>query len=297
MASVLCIGISVLDYVFQVDDMPVRAEKYRSKAMKTVGGGIAANAAVAVARQGGKAHLITRLGNDTLGQTIIDELTREGVDCTKSLRAAGLKSPLSCILVDKHGERMIISYSDPQMPEETDWLPKTLPPDLGCVLGDTRWEAGSAHVFALAKKAGIAAVLDVDRKPADETLIDQCSHAALSSQACLELTGERDAQAGLAVLRRKHKGWLAVTDGARGVYWTEGDSIRHMPAFPIRVVDTLGAGDTWHGAFALGLAEEMSETQAVRYASAVAAIKCTRFGGRAGIPSRAEVEQFLKEHS
>jgi sulfofructose kinase len=296
MASVLCIGISVLDYVFQVDDMPVRAEKYRSKAMKTVGGGIAANAAVAVARQGGKAHLITRLGNDALGQTIIDELTREGVDCTLSLRAEGLRSPLSCILVDKQGERMIISYSDPQMPEATDWLPEALPQGLDCVLGDTRWEAGSGHIFALARKAGIPAVLDGDRKPADETLLDQCSHAALSAQACLEITGERDARAGLEKLRQTHKGWLAVTDGARGVHWTDGNTIRHTPAFAIEVVDTLGAGDTWHGAFALGLAEGMTEAHAVRYASAVAAIKCTRFGGRGGIPGRAEVEQFLKEH-
>ncbi|MGL4635407.1 MAG: sugar kinase [Beijerinckiaceae bacterium] len=296
MASVLCIGISVLDYVFQVDEMPLRAEKYRSTAMKTVGGGIAANASVAVARQGGKAHLITRLGNDALGQTIIDELTREGVDCTLSLRAQGLRSPLSCILVDKHGERMIISYSDPEMPEATDWLPTALPQGLDCVLGDTRWEAGSRHIFDLARTAGIPSVLDVDRKPADEGLIDACTHAALSSQACLEITSERDVRAGLEILRRKHKGWLAVTDGARGVFWTEGDTIRHTPGFKVDVIDTLGAGDTWHGAFALGLAEGMTEAHAVRYASAVSAIKCTRFGGRGGIPTRAETEQFLKEH-
>ncbi len=297
MASVLCIGISVLDYVFQVDDMPLRAEKYRSRAMKTVGGGIAANAAVAVARQGGVAHLITRLGDDALGRTILDELAREGVHCALSLKAEGLRSPLSCILVDRHGERMIISYSDPQMPEETDWLPETLPVGLTCVLGDTRWEAGSSHIFALARKMGIPAVLDVDRKPVDETLIDQCSHAALSSQACLELTGERDARRGLEILRQKHNGWLAVTDGAQGVYWTEGNGLHHTPAFAVNVVDTLGAGDTWHGAFALGLAEGMPEAQAVRYASAVSAIKCTRFGGRGGIPNRSEVDQFLKEHA
>jgi sulfofructose kinase len=296
MASVLCIGISVLDYVFQVDDMPVRAEKYRSKAMKTVGGGIAANAAVAVARQGGTAHLITRLGDDALGRTILDELAQEGVNCSLSLRATGLKSPLSCILVDKHGERMIISYSDPAMPEETSWLPDRLPAGVNCVLGDTRWQAGSSHIFALARQAGIPAVLDGDRKPADETLLDQCSHAALSAQACLEITGERDARAGLEVLRRKHAGWLAITDGGRGVYWTHGSTINHTPAFSVNVIDTLGAGDTWHGAFALGLAEGMVEEKAVRYASAVSAIKCTRFGGRGGIPERAEVDQFLKEN-
>ncbi len=87
-----------------------------------------------------------------------------------------------------------------------------------------------------------------------------------------------------------------MTDGENGVYWTEGERIRHTPAFHVQAVDTLAAGDTWHGAFALALAEGMGEEPAVRYASAVAAIKCTRFGGRDGIPDRAEVEAFLKEN-
>jgi sulfofructose kinase len=70
----------------------------------------------------------------------------------------------------------------------------------------------------------------------------------------------------------------------------------HDPAFPITAVDTLAAGDVWHGAFALGLAEGMPEREAVRFASATSALKCTRFGGRAGAPRRAEVERFLEEH-
>ena len=89
--------------------------------------------------------------------------------------------------------------------------------------------------------------------------------------------------------------WLAVTAGEKGVYFLENGEVVHEPAFPLRAVDTLGAGDVWHGAFALALAEGMRERAAVRFASAVAAIKCTRFGGRSGIPSRAEVEAFLKE--
>ncbi len=296
MATVLCIGIAVLDHVFQVEAMPTRAEKFRSHAMATVGGGIAANASVTVARQGGRGRLITRLGDDDVGRIILDAIAAEGVDIDLSRRFAGHRSPLSCILVDRQGERLIVSYSDGGIPDGTDWLPERLPPDIDAVLGDTRWEAGSRHMFGLARAAGKVAVLDADRKPADAAILDLATHAAISLQACTEMTGETNAGLGVEALRRKHTSWLAVTDGENGVYWTEGERIRHTPAFHVQAVDTLAAGDTWHGAFALALAEGMGEEPAVRYASAVAAIKCTRFGGRDGIPDRAEVEAFLKEN-
>jgi sulfofructose kinase len=294
MASVLSIGIAVLDYVFQVETMPVRAEKYRSQRMATVGGGIAANASVAVARQGGRSFLITRLGDDALARTILDDIAAEGVDVRLSRRFEGKKSPLSCILVDKRGERMIVSYSDSGISETTEWLPQALPAGVDAVLGDTRWEAGSRHMFGLARKSGSIAVLDADRKPADDRTIGACTHAALSAQACLEITGEKDPAKGVAALRQRFSNWLAVTDGENGVFWTDGEAICHTPAFKVDVVDTLGAGDAWHGAFALGLAEGMGEEAAVRYACAVAALKCTRFGGRSGIPNRSEVERFLE---
>jgi sulfofructose kinase len=297
MVSVLCIGISVLDYVFQVDAMPVRAQKYRSHDMATVGGGIAANAAVAVARQGGDARLITRLGDDALASTILGEISAEGVDVSLSRRFPGVTSQLSCILVDRAGERMIVSYADPAMPDGVEWLPATLPAGVDAVLGDTRWEAGSLHVMRLARMAGKPAIMDIDRKPANSALIDSCTHAALSAQAAFEMTGLSDVRSALADLASRHTGWLAVTDGENGVWWRGDGDIQHTPAFPVDVRDTLGAGDVWHGAFALGLAEGMAEGRAVRYASAVAALKCTRFGGRSGTPSRAEAEAFLRERT
>ncbi len=109
------------------------------------------------------------------------------------------------------------------------------------------------------------------------------------------MTGVDDAREGLAELARTAANWIAVTDSARGTFFTERGGIAHEPAFPIEPVDTLGAGDVFHGALALGLAEGMEARAAVRFASAAAAIKCTRFGGRAGCPRRPEVEDFLKQ--
>jgi sulfofructose kinase len=118
---------------------------------------------------------------------------------------------------------------------------------------------------------------------------------AFSAQGLAEVTGQDDPRDGLQSLAGTTDSWIAVTAGERGVYFLEQDEVLHAPAFAVAAVDTLGAGDVWHGAFALALGEGWPEREAVRFASAASAIKCTRFGGRAGIPRRSEVETFLKE--
>ena len=100
---------------------------------------------------------------------------------------------------------------------------------------------------------------------------------------------------GLRRARELSPAWLAVTSSAEGVYWLDGDRVRHEPAFAVETVDTLGAGDIFHAAFALALAEGRDERAALRFANAAAALKCTRPGGGAGAPRRHEVETFLKE--
>ena len=295
MARVLCIGIAVLDFVFAVDAMPARAQKYRAKDLAVVGGGIAANAAVTVARLSGAAALATRLGRDATGDAIVAELEDEGVDCTLCRRFEGLRSPTSAIFVDAGGERLLMSYADPSLPTDPSWLPPRLPGDVDAVLGDTRWPEGAAYLFRLAREAGVPAVLDGDRPPTLREAIDLATHVAFSEQGLAEMTGIDDPVSGLRALAGNARNWLAVTAGERGVYFLERGAVVHEPAFRVEAVDTLAAGDVWHGAFALGLAERMAEREAVRFASAASALKCTRFGGRSGIPSRAEVEAFLKE--
>jgi sulfofructose kinase len=295
MASVLCVGIAVLDHVFAVETMPSRAEKYRATDLAVVGGGIAANAAVAVARLGGSAHLAARLGQDGTAQAIVAELEGEGVDCSLVRRHDGLRSPTSAILVDARGERLIVNYADPAMPVDASWLPDALPSRVGAVLGDTRWPEGAVHLFRAARRAGAAAVLDGDRRPGLPEVLDLATHVAFSAQGLAEIAGTDDPVEGLRSLAGRASAWLAVTVGEGGVYFIENGAVAHEPAFRVDSVDTLGAGDAWHGAFALALAEGKAEREAVRFASAVAAIKCMRFGGRAGIPARADVEAFLKE--
>jgi sulfofructose kinase len=296
MAGVFCLGIATLDYVYSVERVPAPGEKDRARDLVVTGGGCAGSAAAAVSRLGGKAWLATRLGDDLTGDAILAELHRDGVDTSPSPRFPGLRSPVSAILVDAEGERMVVSYSDPGTPLATDWLPGRLPSGADAVLVDTRWGEGSLAALALARAAGVPGVIDGDRKPTHPEMVTTASHVAFSEKALSEISAGQEPRQALEALAAGAENWLAVTLGARGVLFMENGGIAHLPAFPIEVVDTLGAGDVWHGALALALAEGQGERAAVRFASAVAAIKCTRFGGRAGTPTREEVERFLAAH-
>ncbi len=294
MPHVLCAGIATLDQVFRLEAMPARAEKYRASDLAITGGGTAANAAVAMARLGARVALCSTLGDDATGREIRAGLEREGVSTDLVRVRPGLRSPLSAILVDRAGERVIVSYADPDWLRDASGLPERLPDGIDATLGDTRWQTGSAHVFRLARAAGKPAILDGDRAPAEvPELVDLATHVAFSLQGLRDLTGETQARRALQAFGPRPGTWIGVTDGARGAFWWEEGAIRHQPAFAVPVVDTLGAGDTWHGAFAVRVAEGAAEGEAARFASAAAALKCMRFGGRDGAPRREEVEAFL----
>lgn len=289
MAGVLVCGIAVVDYVFHVETLPDRAEKYRAEALEVVGGGCAANAAAAIARLGGAAHLLTRLGNDATGDTIRAELKAAGVDMSASIITKGARSPMSSVFVDAQGERMIMNFRGADL-AKTAALPANLP---DAVLVDTRWPNVATALCTAARAAGVPAVLDAEAPVPDE-LAKAATHVVFSAQGLRAFSGAPTLEDGLRAAASDLPGWVAVTDGARGMAFLRGADVAWLPAPQVDVVDTLGAGDVWHGAFALGLAESLDELAAARFAHGAAALKCTAFGGRAAIPSRAQVNDFLE---
>src|SRR3954462_7494421 len=181
--------------------MPARPEKYRARDLVVTSGGTAANGAVAIVRLGGEACLFGALGDDSRGDEIVAGLTAEGADCAGVRRVAGRTSPLSAILVDSAGERIVVAHVDPALPGSTAHLPTRLPTGVDAVLGDTRWQAGSAHFFRLAREAGVPAILDADRAPNERPeLLDLATHAAFAAQGLRDLTGLDDPCAGLQAL-------------------------------------------------------------------------------------------------
>lgn len=296
MTRILTIGIAVLDDIYTIPTPLRPGEKHRSTTMSTVLGGSATNAALAITRLGGTARLITRIGDDASGDTLRQLLTTNGVDMSLSMPCGGVRSSRSAIILEPGGDRTILNDLDPALPDAPDWLISALPAGTDAVLSDVRWETAARRLFECARQAGKPAILDGDRAPQDRGLLDLATHCVFSAQGLRELTGIDDLATALLAFAADRTGYFAVTDGAKGVFSHEGGEIVHYPAFPIMPVDTLGAGDVWHGAFALAIGRGYSLAQAIRFASAAAAIKCTRPGGGTGTPNAAELATFLQEN-
>jgi sulfofructose kinase len=296
MSTVLCIGQAVQDFVFSVDDMPAEADKYRASDFEALGGGPAATAAVAISRLGGTARLAARVGDDLLANIIVAELESYGVDCTLVRRMAGRRSSVSAVLVDNTGERMIVNYLDGSMDADPEWLHAYAPLDVGAILTDTRWPEGALLGLNLAKRNDLPAILDADLPvPADGELVRAATHVAFSASGLADFSGIDDVETALRAVDEQTEAWCCVTLGSRGTLVIEDGQLASLPAFDVTVRDTLGAGDVWHGAFALALAEEKPIGEATKFASAAAALKVQNGGGRAGCATRNDVEEFLQQ--
>jgi sulfofructose kinase len=294
---ILCTGIATHDFIFGVDQMPSQASKYRARQFASHGGGSAANYATTIARLGGRVALVSRLGDDPIGDTIVADLTREGVDCRLMKRFAGRTSSLSAIIVDPAGVGMIINYLDYDLPEDASWLPD-LPADTRAVMADSRWPQGNLVLLQRARARGIPAILDGDLPGVSPEAIKAATMVAFSSEGLAASTSEPDCEAGLRKAAQGSDAVMIVTQGGQGVSWLDpAGRFCHRPAYRVEAVDTLGAGDVFHGALALAVAEGQSLEEALRFSSAAAAIKVSRFGGRAGAPNRSELDAFMRAHA
>ncbi len=294
MSDILVLGMAAVDFVLSMDSFPTEPTKYRAKAAEIVGGGPAANAAVAIARLGGSPSFIGRLGDDPLADLVLNDLEEAGVATTHVHRAPGGRSSFSSVYIDATGERQIMNFRGEGLTEETGWM-SALPP-ARAVLVDTRWPDGAAAALDLARRWDVPGIVDGEA-PIDPRLLEKASHLALSAQGLASLEPGDDLADALARLKSRIPGWACVTEGANGVWYTGETGIAHIPAFRVDAVDTLAAGDVWHGGFALALSEGQPEANAIRFANATAALKCMNFGGRTGTPARDAVQTFLKENT
>jgi sulfofructose kinase len=295
MKRIICVGHAAIDRIYRIDSFPVRPTKIRALEHLEAGGGMAANAAAAIARLGGTVELWSRVGDDDNGVKIRRSLTSAGIDTRYVQSFEDNRSSTSVILVDGNGERMIVGSRDVNMPSSTEWLPLERIAEAGAVLADLRWLEATRVVFEAARRAGVPTILDADLggREALDDIIALSDFAVFSEQALEEYTAEEavvDRLRRVAALGPRHAG---VTLGPQGYAWLENDKLEQFPAFKVEVVDTTGAGDAFHGAFALGVAEGRPIREIVRRASATAALKCSRLGGRAGLPTVDELAGFL----
>nr|WP_321455686.1 PfkB family carbohydrate kinase [uncultured Cohaesibacter sp.] len=292
--TVACVGIAVLDRVFRVEKLPASGGKFVAKDYFEIGGGPAATAAVAVKKLGQPVEFIGRVGTDDVAAAIIREFDHYGVGHHFVREVHDATSSFSAILVDDAGERMIINYQDASLSRDTEWMESIDFGKFQTVLCDVRWHEGTAFALETAKKLGIPSVLDADVTPQDiSDLVSLASHVAFSEPGLAKFAQTDDLLSGLRIAQVKTDGKVYVTAGSDGCYWLEDDQLQHAPGFKVKVQDTTGAGDVFHGAFAFALSKGMATAQTVRFASAVAALKCQQLGGREGIPDLDTVDAFL----
>ncbi|MBM7355310.1 sugar kinase [Lelliottia amnigena] len=294
MARIACVGITVLDRIWYLADLPKEGGKYVANNYTEVGGGPAATAAVAAAKLGADVDFIGRVGDDDTGSRLLAELESLGVNTRFTRIFKGARSSQSAVLVDASGERIIANYPSPDLAEEADWLQDIDFSQWDVVLADVRWHDGAKQALTLARQQGVTTVLDADITPQDiAELVALSDHAAFSAPGLQRMTQIAEAESALKKAQTLTNGHVYVTQGKDGCYWLEKGALSYLPAFQIDVVDTTGAGDVFHGALAVGLAQNQPAQDAVRFASAVAALKCTRPGGRAGIPDCDQTRSFL----
>ena len=296
-ARVVCVGIAVLDLVFEVAALPAGGSKYAARSRREVAGGIAANAAMAVARLGGRARLVSRVGNDALGERLRGALAAARVDCGGLAAAERGCTSTSAVFVDPKGERMLINHKDPDLFDGPP--PAQALAGADAVMCDLRWPQATRLTLSAAREAGVPAVLDFDLAPeGGAEFIALASHVIFSEGALLAFAGDGDRRAALAAVAEDHpKAAFAVTAGAAGVDWIEGGRSGTLPALKLRAVDTLGAGDVFHGAAALALAEGRGFVEALAFANAAAGLKVSRPSGPDAFPNREEVEAVMETSS
>ena len=255
--------------------------------------GMAVSAACAFVRLGGQGAVWGRVGADPRGVGMRRELAAAGLDVSAVRSVPGGLSSIAVSIIDARGDRLVVPYHDASLDAAADWLPLERIASADFVHVDTRWPEGAAAALVAARAAGVPGMLDADIAPPDilARLVPLSSHAVFSDAGLFVHTGMSDLEAALRLVAAGHPGHVGASCGLDGYAWIEAGALWRVPAPRVEVVDTLAAGDVFHGALALRLAEGATIEAAARFAVVAASLKCTRFGGRLGCPSRDEVER------
>jgi sulfofructose kinase len=297
---ILCIGMPVRDLTFRVPGLPARGSKENATHFDEICGGNALNGAIGIVRLGGRASICGPMGDarETTSRYIYEKMAEEGIDTSHLIHMPGLVTPISNIMIDPSGERTIVTFRDPELWKVRLPVPDALLDDCDAILTESRAAAFCTDLCAEARRRGIPVVVDVDRAMSlREGLLTASSHLIFSSEPLQETADVTDDGEALHKIAKLTPSFLAGTRGAQGTIWLdEHHHLQQTPAFPVHTVDTLGAGDVFHGAFALAITENQDLRAALRFASAAAALKCTRFGGAFAAPQRAEVEALLGQN-
>ncbi|MGQ9637378.1 MAG: carbohydrate kinase family protein [Thermodesulfobacteriota bacterium] len=294
--DVVGMGLNSVDFIGIVPEYPDGNSKMNLLQFSRQGGGQVATALVALSRWGVKTRYIGKVGEDEFGAFSINSIREEGVDVSSVRIEPKATTQLAMIIVDaRSGDRTILwdrdeklMYREGELRKEEVCSGKILHldgHDIQAAIQCARW----------AKEEGIPTVLDIDKVESRTLeLIKEVNFVISSARFPKWITGVPDEEKALKELRKEIPGFLCATLGERGAMALVKGEILHVRGFKIKAVDTTGAGDVFHAGFIYGLLQNWELVEILKFANAVAALKCKQIGGRKGIPTLEEVYSFLE---
>ncbi len=290
--DVLCVGVTSYDFYFMVDHHPEPDEKILANAFLSCGGGPAANAAVTAAKMGLSVAFVGYLGNDNWGDMHLEELKKAGVKTDWIVRGNN-PTPISTVLVKPNGHRSLVNYrvTDAAI-EDTDLGLFDITPKV--ILFDGHEPKLSSTLIESVHNKRTWTILDAGSvNPGTVLLYNKVDYLVCSEKFAEEITGCNTINDTIEKLAQ-HNENVVITRGEKGLIWKAKIGQGKLKAYPIAAVDTTGAGDVFHGAFAGYLAMGKDLQEILKYSSAAAALSCTKPGGRTSIPMIKEVKNFIK---
>lgn len=295
---VVGVGQCAWDTLAVVDRFPQIDTKKEVLSWEEQGGGTLGNEMAALSRLGVSCRFYSVVGDDREGAAIRQSLLAEGVDISGVVARPGALSQKAFIVIDRErGTRTIFWKGPSGDPLRTEELPPDFLRGADFLLLDGVMQDISLFAAREARKAGVPVMLDAG-KPR-EWMPELCrlsDYVVASEQFSRDMLGWKD-DPGSFKQEVKKQGFrtTTITLGSRGSVTFAGDAMISCPAFPVQVVDTTGAGDAFHAGYLYGLLRHRPLEDTVRFASAAAALQCGKVGGRAGLPTLAEVQRFLQK--
>ncbi len=298
--DIIGIGCSSVDFFAVVPAYPDNDAKIEIGEFAKQGGGLVATALVAASRLGATCRYLGRIGDDELCQFMLSSLASDGVDTSRVVIEPGGSTLFAFCVVDSSTGKRTIFWTGQNVPElRAEHITRD---DIACAkfLHVDGFDMDAARQAChWAREAGVRTVIDAEvHHDRMAELVDLCDVIIASEEFACTVTGERDYRDAARVCyaqqaRLSPDKVVLVTAGTSGSFGLSPAGEFHTPAFQVDVVDTTGCGDVFHGAFIYGMLQQWDLPQCARFASATSALKARKLGGRAGIPTRTEVDAFL----
>ncbi|MDN4635889.1 MULTISPECIES: ribokinase [unclassified Bacillus (in: firmicutes)] len=289
MSQIVVVGSCSMDLVVTSSKRPNAGETVLGESFKTVPGGKGANQAVASARLGADVYMIGRVGDDAYGQDIMSNLQAQGVRTTYMKPVTEMESGTAHIILAE-GDNSIVVVKGANNEVTPHYVKDALSSieKIGIVLIQQEIPEETVEaVCTICSEKGIPVILNpAPARKVSQQILDQAAYITPNEhEAALMFDGLTIAEA-----LRQYPNKLLITEGKNGVRYFDGSKEVLVPGYPVKAVDTTGAGDTFNGALAVALTEGKSLYDALAFANLAASISVTKFGAQGGMPARAELE-------